>query len=226
MKRVIDILISSIVMIIFAPVLAVCILFVFLEDFRNPIYAAVRVGYHGRKFRMYKIRSMRIGADKTGVESTSQNDPRITKVGKYIRKFKFDELSQFVNVLSGDMSIVGPRPNTVTEVDKYSNDERKLLESKPGITDISSIVFSNEGEILKLSSDPDADYEQLIRPWKSELALIYVNKNSLNLDMILILATAVSIFNRSLSLKIISNELKKMGVREELVKFSRQGLSS
>ena len=125
---------------------------------------------------MVKIRSMIINADKTGVDSTSSDDMRITSVGKVIRKLKLDELSQLWNVLIGDMSLVGPRPNVKSETDLYTKIEKNLLNVKPGITDFSSIVFSDEGDILSGSDDPDLLYNQLIRPWKSRLSLFYIEK--------------------------------------------------
>ena len=118
---------------------------------------------------MYKLRTMIINADSTGVDSTSSNDNRITSVGKFIRKFKIDEISQLINVLLGDMSLVGPRPNVLREILMYTDLEKELLTVKPGITDFASIVFSDEGEILSDSDDPDIDYNQLIRPGKGYL---------------------------------------------------------
>jgi lipopolysaccharide/colanic/teichoic acid biosynthesis glycosyltransferase len=224
-KRFFDVTISAIILIVFSPILVIAMLAVFFEDLKNPIYTAKRVGKNTKLFSMYKIRSMRVGADKNGVESTSSNDVRITKIGAYIRKFKIDELSQFVNVLVGDMSIVGPRPNTINEVEKYSDEEQRLLSMKPGITDIASIVFSNEGDILRLSSNPDKDYERLIRPWKSELALTYVNHNNVILDIIIMLGTAIAIFDRSRALRIMAKQLSKLQCRKELIDFTKVGLN-
>lgn len=223
-KRLFDLIIASTVLIIFSPILLIAMLAVFLEDFQNPIYSARRVGLNNKKFNMYKIRSMCLNADKTGVESTSSNDIRITKVGKYIRDYKIDELSQFFNVLFGDMSVIGPRPNTVKEVEKYSNSEMDLLSIKPGISDFSSIVFSNEGEILQSSKEPDKDYELLIRPWKSELGIIYVRHNNIMLDFIVIIGTIFAIFHRPFALMLISYQLKKLGAREQIVEFAKRGL--
>lgn len=225
MKRVLDILISAIILCVFSPVLVLGTLMVFLEDRRNPIYSAARIGKSGKRFYMFKIRSMRVDADSSGVESTGENDPRITNIGKYIRKLKVDELSQFVNVLLGDMSIVGPRPNTAGEVGKYSDEERHLLSLKPGITDFSSIVFANEGEILKFSQDPDKDYDELIRPWKSELGLLYVKHSSTLIDLLIITATAVSLVNRAASLRLVSTIIRQLSARSEVVRFSARGLS-
>ena len=224
-KRFFDITLSAVILIVFSPILTIAMLAVFFEDLKNPIYTAKRVGRNAKLFPMYKIRSMRVGADKTGVESTSSDDVRITKVGAYIRRYKIDELSQFVNVLFGDMSIVGPRPNTINEVEKYSDEEQRLLLMKPGITDIASIVFSNEGDILRLSANPDKDYERLIRPWKSELALTYVNHNNVILDIIIMFGTAIAIFDRSRALRIMAKQLSKLQCRKELIEFTKVGLN-
>ena len=173
-------------MVFFAPILIPVIILIWIQDFKNPFYIAPRVGLNGKLFKMIKLRSMIINADSSGVDSTSNNDTRITIVGKFIRKFKLDELSQIYNVLIGDMSFVGPRPNVKNETDLYTNEEKVLITVKPGITDFSSIVFSDEGEILSNSVDPNIDYNQLIRPGKSMLGIFYVNNNNLILDIKLI----------------------------------------
>ena len=139
MKRIIDILGSIIGLIIFSPVLLITIFLIWFEDKKSPFFIAKRVGKKGRLFNMIKLRSMVVNAHKTGVESTSENDLRITSVGKLIRKYKLDELSQLWNVLLGDMSLVGPRPNVQNETKMYTKVEKKLLKIKPGITDFSSI---------------------------------------------------------------------------------------
>jgi len=174
MKRLVDFIISFFALIIFSPLLLVVIFFVWINDFGNPFYIASRVGKDEKIFKMYKLRSMIVNADKSGVDSTSSNDMRITRIGKFIRKFKMDELSQLINVLLGDMSLVGPRPNVKRETDLYTKVEKKLLSVRPGITDVSSIVFSDEGDILANSKDPDIDYNQLIRPGKGYLGLFYI----------------------------------------------------
>ena len=119
---------------------------------------------------------MIVKADQTGVDSTAGDDKRITPIGRLVRKLKLDELSQLWNVLKGDMSLVGPRPNVPREVALYTSDENKLLEIRPGITDLSSIIFADEGDILHGAEDPDLRYHQIIRPWKSRLGLLYVKK--------------------------------------------------
>ena len=132
-----------------SPVLLPVMFLVWWQDRHSPFYVASRVGLDQRPFRMVKLRSMRIGADKSGVDSTSAGDSRITPVGHFIRRYKLDELTQLWNVLIGDMSLVGPRPNVERETRLYTDLEQRLLTVKPGITDYASIVFADEGEILQ-----------------------------------------------------------------------------
>lgn len=221
-KRVIDILFSSFGIILLSPLFIPCLFLVWVQDFHSPFYIAPRVGKDGKVFKMVKIRSMIINADKTGVDSTSSDDMRITSVGKVIRKLKLDELSQLWNVFVGDMSLVGPRPNVKSETDLYTKIEKNLLKVKPGITDFSSIVFSDEGDILSGSDDPDLLYNQLIRPWKSRLSLFYIEKSGLIIDIKLILLTVLSILNREKALRALSKILKSLGADNKLIKISKR----
>ena len=143
-KRIFDFIISLTGLIICSPIMIPVMVLVWLQDFHSPFYIAPRVGKNEKLFKMIKLRSMIIGADKSGVDSTSSSDSRITGIGRIIRQYKLDELSQLFNVLSGEMSLVGPRPNVRRETDLYTREEKLLLTIKPGITDISSIVFSDE----------------------------------------------------------------------------------
>jgi len=216
MKRLFDILVSSLGLIVFSPILIPTVIAIWLQDFHSPFYIAPRVGKGGRLFKMVKLRSMVIHADKSGVDSTSANDRRITGVGRFIRRYKLDELSQLWNVLKGDMSLVGPRPQVQNDAALYTEVEKGLLRVKPGITDISSIVFADEGEILKDSKDPDLDYNQLIRPWKSRLGLFYIDHQSFGLDVKLILLTALAILSRERALAGIQNMLTDLGADPQL----------
>jgi len=191
---------------------------VFIYDFHSPFYIASRVGKGGVLFKMIKLRSMRIDAEKTGVASTANDDDRITPIGKIIRKFKFDELSQLINVLNGSMSLVGPRPQVSQDVDLYTQKEKRLLTVKPGITDYSSIVFSDEGEILEGSLDPNRDYNLLIRPWKSRLGLIYIDSQNFFLDIKLITLTILSFISKKSALKMIHNDLIKRKTSSDLLR--------
>ncbi len=220
MKRLFDIVLSLTGLIVLSPILIPVMLLVWLQDFHSPFYIAPRVGKNGQLFNMVKLRSMIVNADKSGVDSTSANDSRITPIGSFIRKCKLDEVSQLWNVLIGDMSLVGPRPNVKRETDLYTDVEKEILKMKPGITDFSSIVFSDENDILKDSKDPDLDYNQLIRPWKSRLCLVYAKKANIVLDIILIFLTLVAIVSRKLALSCINKLLVFYRVEEEIVKVA------
>ena len=219
-KRLIDIVCAGIGLIATSPILLPTMLLVWRQDYHSPFYIADRVGLRGKTFRMVKLRSMVINADKSGVDSTSANDNRITAVGHFIRRFKLDELSQLWNVFIGDMSLVGPRPNVANEVSRYTQEEIGLLEVKPGITDISSIVFSDEGEILKDSEDPDLDYNRLIRPWKSRMGLLYIEKQSVLLDLLLVALTLVAIVSKPKALNMLSGILRTLDAPDELVEVA------
>lgn len=166
---------------------------------------------------MVKLRSMVMGADASGVDSTAADDRRITFVGRWVRRFKLDEVTQFWNVLKGDMSVVGPRPNVEREVSLYTEEERGLLSVRPGITDLASIVFADEGEVLAGSEDPDLRYNQVIRPWKSRLGLLCVERASLFLDLRIIFLTAVAILSRDAALSGVCSILKGLDVDESLL---------
>lgn len=222
MKRVFDIVFSFLGMVIISPVLLPATLAVWLQDFHSPFYISKRVGKNGRHFKMVKLRSMKIDADKSGVFSTKSDDPRITPTGKIIRKYKLDELPQGWHVFSGDMSFVGPRPQVPSEVKNYTEKEKGLLRVRPGITDFSSIIFADESDILKDSKDPDTGYNLLIRPWKSCLGLFYIEKQSFILDIVLMLLTLVGIFSREKALRGVAFLLLKLGADQELVNISKR----
>lgn len=220
MKRLMDVFFALLGLTIASPVLLVFMLLVWLQDRRSPFYFAPRVGRDGKIFTMVKLRSMVVNADRSGVTSTATTDARITRVGHMIRRYKLDELTQLWNVLLGDMSLVGPRPQVKSATDLYTDIERQLLKVQPGITDFSSIVFADEGEILKGKPDPDLSYEQLIRPWKSRLGLFYIEKRTISLDMWLCVLTAVAIVSRRQALLFLSKSLEKLGAGEQLVRVA------
>jgi lipopolysaccharide/colanic/teichoic acid biosynthesis glycosyltransferase len=159
------------------------------EDGGPVFYRGVRVGLRGKPFRIYKFRTMVVDAEKMGPSSTAEEDPRITRIGKWTRKHKLDELPQLLNVFVGDMSFVGPRPQVEWAVDLYTPEEKAILAVRPGITDYASLRFSNEAEILKGSEDPDKVYMEKIHPEKMRLALEYVQNHSIVIDLRLILMT-------------------------------------
>lgn len=220
MKRLLDCTAAFFGLLLFSPVLSVTMLLVYRQDKHSPFYFSTRIGKGGIPFRMVKLRSMIINADSTGVVSTSDRDPRITSVGRFIRAFKLDELTQLWNVLKGDMSLVGPRPNVEAGVAVYTAEERRLLSVKPGITDFSSIVFADEGAILSNSTDPDGDYDQLIRPWKSRLGLAYIDHQSFVIDILLIGLTILAIVKRESALKGVQLILKKLNVDPAIIRVA------
>jgi lipopolysaccharide/colanic/teichoic acid biosynthesis glycosyltransferase len=222
MKRIFDIIVSSIGLIAASPLLCPVIFLVWKKDQYSPFYIAPRVGKNGRLFKMVKLRSMVINADKSGVDSTGANDQRITKVGHFIRRYKLDELTQLWNVLKGDMSLVGPRPNVQRETDLYTQVERKLLSVKPGITDFASIIFSDEGDILKDAQDPDIAYNQLIRPGKGYLGLFYIEHSSLWLDIRLCFYTLISIFSRKLALRYVCSTLSSLNAPDNVLQIAHR----
>ena len=220
MKRLFDIAVSLIGLLCAAPVVLPVMALVWWQDGYSPFYAAPRVGMGDTTFLMVKLRSMVRNADRSGVDSTSANDARITPVGRFIRRYKLDESTQLWNVLKGDMSLVGPRPNVKRETDLYTTVERRLLDVKPGITDFASIVFSDEGDILKDQRDPDIAYNQLIRPGKSMLGLFYVDHASLWLDIQLCWFTAVATVSRPRALAGVEAPLRTLGASRELLEIA------
>ncbi len=200
MKRALDIAISVAGLTLASPLLLAVTAAIWLYDFHSPFYVARRMARGGGTFRMVKFRSMVVNADRTGVNSTSASDRRITPIGRFVRAYKIDELTQLWNVLKGDMSLVGPRPQVHADAELYTHEERRLLSVRPGITDLASIVFSDEGNILRDSAEPDLLYNQIIRPWKSRLALLCIDRQSMWLDLRLLALTALAILSRDAAL--------------------------
>jgi lipopolysaccharide/colanic/teichoic acid biosynthesis glycosyltransferase len=212
MKRLLDVVVAALVSVLSLPVVAGAACLILASDGASPFYLPMRIGRHGRPFRMYKLRSMRIGADRTGVDSTAADDPRLTTMGRFLRRWKIDELPQFWNVLLGDMSLVGPRPNVSRETNLYTDIEQRMLSAHPGVTDLSSIVFADYSNILDGSSDPDLMYNRLIRPWKSRLALLYVDSPwSLSTDVLILGITATSLVSRQTALTYVTSLVERLG---------------
>ena len=182
---------------------------IYLCDRHNPFYVSKRIGKNGKPFKMIKLRSMCIASWKYKIDSTANDDPRITPIWKIVRKLKIDELAQIINVLKSDMNIVGPRPQVEAEVERYTSAEKAILSVKPGITDIASIVFADEGDILNCAKDADLLYAQVERPWKSRLALLYIEHASTWLDLRLIFYTFTNFFARKWTLERLSKIVRQ-----------------
>lgn len=220
MKRALDVVVAICVLIATLPFMLVAMLLVWAQDGHSPFYMASRMRNRRETFRMIKLRSMIINAEKAGGSSTSANDRRITWIGKLLRAYKLDELPQLINVLKGEMSLVGPRPQVQKDVSFYSDEEYKLFDARPGITDFSSIVFSDEGEVLKDSQNPDLRYNQIIRPWKSRLGLFYVANQSCVTDIKIIILTAVAVIDRKRALRGVQSILMSLGADPALVEVA------
>jgi len=222
MKRVVDCGIAVVALLLLIPLLTAIAVAVWLEDRGSPWYRGVRVGRGRREFRMLKFRSMRTGASQTGVNSTAAGDARITRVGRFLRAWKLDELPQLWNVVRGDMSLVGPRPQVPEDAALYTSEELWMLEVRPGISDLASIVFSDESEILAGSADPDLLYNQIIRPWKSRLALLYVDRGCWPTDLRILVWSAGAVVSRPWALARVEKLLEQWGVGEPLLSMARR----
>ena len=179
MTRLFDILISFFGLLVLSPVLIIVALIIVIDDPGPVFYRQLRVGRYGRDFRIFKFRSMRVNADKAGLITVGDRDPRVTRAGYYIRKYKIDELPQLLNVLIGDMSLVGPRPEVRRYVDLYTEEQRRVLSVRPGITDYASIEYVDENRLLAASDDPDSTYIHEIMPAKIALNMRYINHPTL-----------------------------------------------
>lgn len=221
-KRILDIVLSSAILFIFSPVIIVCLIAVYRQDRQWPLYSPLRVGKNGVPFRMHKLRTMVVGADKSKIDTTGLNDSRITGLGHFLRRYKLDELPQLWNILRGQMSLVGPRPQIDREVKLYTEMEKGLLAVRPGITDFSSIVFSDLGEIVANAPDPNIAYNQLVRPWKSRLGLFYITNSSVPLDIALITLTAIAIISKRRAFAGIVSLLTKLNADPELIEVCKR----
>jgi len=191
-KRLFDIVVSAVALVLVAPLLAAVAIAIRLGSAGPVFFRQTRIGLNGRPFQMYKFRTMIVGANRIGPSSTAADDPRITSIGRMLRRLNLDELPQFINVLKGDMSVVGPRPQVPWAVEHYTPEERAILSVRPGITDWASLWVGDEGERLRGSADPDRDYFEKIWPEKRRLQLEYVRSQSLAVDVVIVLRTIKS----------------------------------
>ena len=189
MKRIFDIVASGIGLILLSPLFVILAIWIKCDSIGPVFYKQVRVGRNNMNFQLFKFRSMRVGSDKKGLITVGGHDPRITRSGYYIRKYKLDEFPQLINVFKGDMSLVGPRPEVRKYVDMYTEEQMHVLDVRPGITDLASIRYRNENELLERVNDPDKYYVEVIMPDKLRINLEYVARHSFTFDIRLIFQT-------------------------------------
>ena len=194
-KRGIDILFSLIGLICLFPFFIFISFFIFITSKGGVFFVQLRVGKNNKDFKLYKFRTMFLNSDNKGLLTVGNNDKRITKLGYYLRKNKLDELPQLINVLNGTMSIVGPRPEVRKYVNLYNSEQKSILDVKPGITDLASIMYFNENEILANSVNPEQTYINEIMPIKLELNKQYINEMSLLTDLKIIFKTFIKLIN-------------------------------
>lgn len=179
MIRCFDVLFSLLGILLLSPVFLILYISIRLESKGGGVYRQQRVGRYGKDFYVYKFRSMRVGADRQGLITVGGRDPRITRIGFFIRKYKLDELPQLFNVLKGDMSLVGPRPEVRKYVDLYTDEQRRVLSVRPGITDYASIEYVDENKILGQAEDADKAYQEQIMPDKIRYNMRYIDNRSI-----------------------------------------------
>ncbi len=207
MKRCFDFLLTLLGLMLMWPALLAFGLLIKAEDNGSVFYRGLRVGLGGRPFRILKFRTMCPDAERSGVMSTANDDPRITRIGSVLRRYKLDELPQLWNVLCGEMSLVGPRPEVQRFVDLYTEEEKAILTVRPGLTDWASLWNIDEGAILQGSSDPDRAYCELIRPKKIRLQLAYVHQAGFWTDFGILLQTIGAVLFRLKSREVQPMEL-------------------
>lgn len=194
-KRAFDISTSLIALILLSPLILVVSILIITDSKGGAFFHQIRVGRNGREFKLHKFRTMRPAAESGGQLTVGMRDSRITKIGYTLRRYKLDELPQLWNILVGEMSVVGPRPEVPKYVAMYSPEQRKVLNVRPGLTDYASIKYVNENEVLEKSSDPEKTYIEEIMPEKLELNLKYIEKQSLITDIKILLDTVKAIFS-------------------------------
>jgi lipopolysaccharide/colanic/teichoic acid biosynthesis glycosyltransferase len=194
MKRVFDIFFSLIGLLISLPLFAVVGILIKIDSTGPVFFRQERIGRNFERFAIFKFRTMVLDAEKKGLSITSNTDERVTRVGKILRKLKMDELPQLINVLRGDMSLVGPRPEVERYVELYKKDYREILKVRPGITDVSSILYRDEEGVLGDQADPESYYVRVVLPQKIKLSQEYLKKSSFSHDVKLILKTLFRVF--------------------------------
>lgn len=195
MKRLVDLLLSALLLLVFSPILLLLGAAVWMESGRPVFFKQIRVGKGEKEFTLLKFRSMYVNAEARGQLTLGDRDPRVTRVGYFLRKSKLDELPQLINVFRGDMSLVGPRPEVPKYVALYNEEQRKVLNVKPGITDMASIEYMDEAEILAQAEDPEKKYIEEVMPHKLSINLSYQKRRRGVLsDLKVLMLTALKIF--------------------------------
>lgn len=189
MKRIFDVTASGLGLLLLSPLFLIVAIWIRLDSPGPVFYRQTRVGRYNKDFRLLKFRSMRVGSDKKGLITVGGRDPRVTRSGYYIRKYKLDELPQLINVFKGDMSLVGPRPEVRKYVDLYTPKQLHVLDVRPGITDMASIRYRNENELLEQAADPEQFYRDTVMQDKLRINLEYVSDHSFFKDIKIILLT-------------------------------------
>lgn len=184
-----DITASGLGLLVLSPLFLILAVWIKLDSSGPVFYRQVRVGRGNKDFRLFKFRSMRVGSDKKGLITVGGHDPRVTRSGYYIRKYKLDELPQLINVFIGDMSLVGPRPEVRKYVDLYTPEQLRVLDVRPGITDMASIRYRNENELLEQAADPEQYYRDVVMQDKLRINLEYVAGHSFIKDLKIIFMT-------------------------------------
>lgn len=193
-KRLFDLVSSSIVLVILFPILFLVAMLIVLDSKGGIFYRQIRVGKDGREFGLLKFRTMHPNMDQVQI-TVGHRDPRVTRVGYYLRKFKVDEFPQLLNILKGEMSVVGPRPEVPKYVAMYNEEQQKVLSVKPGLTDFASLEYVHESELLAASDNPEKTYIEEIMPHKLSLNLKYIQEKSLSTDVKLIVRTILKILD-------------------------------
>jgi len=195
-KRIFDIIAATLGLLVLLPLFLVVSVAIAIDSKGSIFFLQERIGKYGKPFFLFKFRTMGVGADKGTAITVGNRDPRITRVGYYLRKIKMDELPQLINVLKGEMSFVGPRPEVKKFVDLYTPEQRRVLDVAPGMTDYASILFRNENELLAGKRDPVTFYVDQIMPQKLQLNLEYIDSNNLWVDIKILFKTLVVIFRK------------------------------
>ncbi len=195
MIRFLDFIISLLGLALFLPAFLVIAIIIKIDSPGGIFYSQVRVGKENKDFNLLKFRTMYKGSDKKGLLTVGNNDPRVSRAGKFLRKFKLDELPQIINVIKGEMSLVGPRPEVRKYVNLYDEKQRKILSVRPGLTDMASIYYKNENEILAGYDNPEKAYIEIVMPHKIEMNMQFINEHSLKNYLKIIFITIFKIFN-------------------------------